>query len=195
MSNIAKSNIEDQLRFVILTLEEDSIILNVLKHRISQDINAYLGAGCINQRIWNRLTNRELTYGIVDYDLVYFSENVSLEAQSEVQKQYRDAFPNLNIECTNQARVHLWYEEYFGTKMEPLTSVEDGINFWPTTASAIGVYWENQELKVYAPRGFEDLLSMRLRANKGRITKDIYEKKVSKWTKKWPELKVVSWED
>ena len=176
-------------------MKQDSIVMSILQAPPARKLNAYLGAGCINQRIWNLLTGREATYGIEDYDLVYFDPiHTSKEAQEKIKKTFEDLFPDLHIECTNQARVHLWYEAYFGKKMEPLTSVEDGIDGWPTTASAIAAYLdEDDELLLYAPFGLRDLLSLTLRPNRTRITKAVYENKVEKWRAKWPELSVRPW--
>jgi hypothetical protein len=47
---------------------------------------------------------------------------------------------------------------------------------------------------VYAPFALNDLFGMIVRANKAQITKNIYEKKTSKWTKIWTELIVIPWE-
>ena len=43
----------------------------------------YLTAGCINQTVWNYLTGRDITHGIGDYDLIYWSKNISTEEQDE----------------------------------------------------------------------------------------------------------------
>ena len=187
-------DLQSQLDFVVSTLSGDDIIMSILRSNKAQEIDAWLGAGCINQRIWNALTKRESTYGIDDYDLVYFDRSdKSRKAQDVVQMYFSDAFPDIKIECTNQARVHLWYKEYFGNSISPLSSVEDAIDYWPTTASAIGVCLRGARLNVYAPRGLTDLFSMTLRPNKGRVTEAVYLNKVKKWKAKWNELTVIDW--
>ena len=82
--------------------------------------NWYLGAGCINQTVWNYLLGKELDFGISDYDLIYFDDqDLSWEAEDfyiqKGNKLFKD-FP-IEIQIRNQARVHLWYEQKFGKKI------------------------------------------------------------------------------
>jgi len=53
---------------------------------------------------------------------------------------------------------------------------------------------KNYEFKVYAPFGLNDLFGKIVRSNKAQINKQIYEKKVSSWLNKWPDLKIIPWE-
>lgn len=75
-----------------------------------------------------------------------------------------------------------------------INDIEDAINTWPTTATAIGMRIENNETKIYAPFGLHDLFRMVIRANKIQITKDIFEAKIAKWSAKWPSLTVIPWD-
>lgn len=159
--------------------------------------NWYLGAGCICQSVWNSLSGRETTEGIKDYDLVYYdAEDISKESEEKELKRVREIFSSLPIEIdvVNEARVHLWFEEDFGKKIDQLKSCEDAINGWPTTATAVAVNKINGSVNVYAPYGFNDLFGMVVRPNKPSVIKWVYEKKVEKWTGKWPDLKVIPWE-
>nr|WP_294486925.1 nucleotidyltransferase family protein [uncultured Anaerosporobacter sp.] len=151
--------------------------------------NYYIGAGCITQTVWNYLSDYPLDYGIKDIDFVYY-DNIHMDFPSEnkIITQAKQLYSDLKIEIDviNQAQVHLWYKEHFGYSIEPYPSLEAAINTWPTTATAIGIRMEsNNELKVYAPFGLNDLFGKIVRANKAQITKDIFETKVSKWLSKW----------
>jgi hypothetical protein len=161
--------------------------------------NYYIGAGCITQTVWNYLSNNPLDYGIKDIDFVYFDDkNLDFESENRVISTVKELYSDLKIEVDvkNQARVHLWYKNRFGYDIDPHPSLEAAINKWPTTATAIGVRKEvDNELKVYAPFGLNDLFAKIVRANKVQITKEIYENKVSSWLNKWPNLKVIPWED
>ena len=97
------------------------------------------------------------------------------------------------IDVKNEARVHLWYENHFGYKIEPYNSLEESINSWPTTATSIGLRIEEDRLKVYAPFGLNDLFGGIVRANKVQITEEIYNNKVNKWHNKWPNLTIIPW--
>lgn len=167
--------------------------------RLSDMDNYYIGAGCIAQTVWNYLFNNPLEYGIKDIDFVYFDDkNLDCQSENKIISKIKDLYSNLKIQVDvkNEARVHLWYKSHFGYTIEPYTSLESALNTWPTTATSIGVRKDkNNELKVYAPFGLNDLFGKIVRANKAQITKQIYEDKVSSWLKKWPDLKVIPWED
>ncbi|KKQ79819.1 MAG: hypothetical protein UT01_C0027G0004 [Candidatus Daviesbacteria bacterium GW2011_GWA1_38_7] len=155
--------------------------------------NWYLGAGCICQSVWNHLSDKKITDGIKDYDLVYYNaKDISKESEEKEQERIRSLFLSIQaeIEVVNEARVHLWFEQDFGKKIDQLKSCEDAINRWPTTATSVGVNKINGKLNVYAPYGLNDLFGMVVRPNKPSVIKWVYEKKVEKWTKKWPDLKV-----
>lgn len=159
--------------------------------------NWYLGAGCVCQTVWNHLLGNEITYGIEDYDLVYYDKkDISKETEVNEQERINKLFKDLSvsIEVVNEARVHLWFEEDFGKKLSQYKSVEDAINQWPTTATAIAVSNIDGTINVYAPYGLNDLFGMIVRPNKPWVIKEVYEKKVAKWIKKWPTLQVIPWE-
>jgi hypothetical protein len=40
----------------------------------------------------------------------------------------------------NQIRVHLWYESKIGFQLNPYLSIEEAIESWPTTATALAVH-------------------------------------------------------
>jgi len=156
----------------------------------------YIGAGCVAQTVWNYQLGLDLSYGISDYDVVYYnSSDLSVEAELQVFEKLKDSIGEgkVSLDVRNQARVHLWYREYFGYNISPYSSVEDAIDTWPTTATSVGVRLENEELKVYAPFGLDDLFEMIVRANKAQITEEIYKEKICKWRTKWPSLTVIPW--
>lgn len=132
--------------------------------------NYYIGAGCITQTVWNYLSDYPLNYGIKDIDFVYY-DNIKMDypSENEIITRAKQLYSDLEIEIDvkNQARVHLWYKEHFGYSIEPYPSLEVAINTWPTTATSIGIRMErNNELKVYAPFGLNDLFGKIVRANK-----------------------------
>ncbi len=158
----------------------------------------YLGAGCIAQTVWNARHGFDLDSHILDYDLVYFDPcDTSYEAEDAYVRRARELFPDLRspVEVRNQARVHLWHEEHFGYRIQPYRSVEHAINSWPTTATSVGIRLKNEwQFTVYAPYGLNDLLGMIVRPNKTQITREIYLRKVERWTKIWDKLTVVPWD-
>jgi hypothetical protein len=160
--------------------------------------NWYLGAGGIVQTVWNIKHGFDPEYGIKDYDLVYYDANdISYEAEDVFIQKSKEVFKEIPVlvEIKNQARVHLWYEKHFGIPIDQYKSVEEAIGAWPTTTTAIGVRKVDGQYNIYAPFGLDDLLGMVVRMNKIKITEKVYQDKVDRWTKVWPNLKVIPWDE
>ena len=118
--------------------------------------NWYLGAGCVCQSVWNYLSKKEITNGIKDYDLVYYdAQDISKESETKHQKWVKKLLSTLpaEVEVVNEARVHLWFEQDFGKKI-------DG------------------KVNVYATYGLNDLFGMVVRPNKPSVIRWVYEKKL-----------------
>lgn len=180
-----------ELKNVVL---QNSVLVDILNKAPLLGIkNWYLGAGCISQTYWNYKHGYDLNQGIEDYDLVYFDPDTSAEAQDAFIQKGRELFGDIPVEIVNQARVHLWSFEQFGYRAPAYTSTEEPIADWPTTATCVGLRKEGDNIKIYTPLGVEDILNLTIRANKKAVTEEEYNKKVAKWTKKWPLLKVVPW--
>jgi hypothetical protein len=89
----------------------------------------YLGAGCVAQTIWNLAHGKAPGADILDYDLVYYDPDLSEEREGAVTREARALVADLSVELdvTNEARVHLWYPGRFGYGIEPYRSTEDAI--------------------------------------------------------------------
>jgi uncharacterized protein len=162
----------------------------------------YLGAGAVAQTVWNELHGFHPTHGIRDYDLLFFdAHDLSAEKEHDIEATVRrdlgehGDLGNLGatIDVKNEARVHLWYESVFGRAIPPYRSAEHAISTWPTTASSVGVRFEDHRFIVCAPFGMRDLYSMIVRANPTLIDRSVYEAKVARWSKIWPRLTVLPW--
>ena len=186
-----------QIKHLWTIIERNGELYDIIKK--AGDIglhNYYIGAGCIAQTVWNYQSGLELMNGISDIDFVYYDNtDLSFNAENEtIERIIRSIKPcNLKLDIKNQARVHLWYKEHFGYDIKPYTSIEDAINTWPTTATAVGIRLEKSENKIYAPFGLNDLFGMIVKANKAQITEQIYMQKVEKWCAKWPSLTAIPW--
>jgi len=102
----------------------------------------YLGAGSVAQTVWNHLHDYAPGHGIQDYDVVYFDPD-DLTETSEQAIEARAAglidAGQVQVDATNEARVHTWYERRFGRALAPYRSTEQAIATWPTTATSVGV--------------------------------------------------------
>lgn len=158
----------------------------------------YLAAGCISQSVWNYLSGRDPIAGIKDYDLIYYDAgDISYAAEDIFIRKGTQLFKSwpVEVEIRNQARVHVWFAQHFGYPIDPLRSCEEAISGWPATVTCVGITKTNGRDHVYAPYGLDDVFDMVLRPHPSTNTrsKAPYEKKVEKWTKIWPALKVVPW--
>jgi len=196
---------------VVIELNTDSSQINALqeiliRHDIIKTVlesadqihlsNWYLGAGCIVQTVWNYLSGKPLSENIQDLDFVYFDcEDLSENGENLVSERVNRLFEGFPIpfDVKNQARVHLWYESYFGYPIQQYNSLEEAISSWPTTATSIGVASRQGRFSVYAPYGLHDLFGMIVRPNKVQITEEIYMCKAKRWKKCWPQLTIIPW--
>lgn len=148
----------------------------------------YIGAGCLVQTVWNKLTGRPLDYGINDIDIIYFQENdLGYAAEDAMVKKGEKLFTGIPfpVDIKNQARVHIWYPDKFGIQLQPYSSLEAAIDTWPTTATCLGVRLNvDDSWNIYAPYGLEDLFRMIVRPNKILISESIYYNKAHKWKNK-----------
>jgi uncharacterized protein len=99
------------------------------------------------------------------------------------------------LDVKNEARVHVWYRQKFGYAIPPYRSSAAAIATFPTTATSIGVRWRNGQLECCAPFGVGDLFGLIVRPNKVQITPVIYEAKVARWRREWPQLAFLRWDD
>lgn len=156
----------------------------------------YFGAGGVAQTVWNLRHGFEPAEGLKDYDLVYFDpDDRHAEDDEAVERLVGDrlADPGVVLDVKNEARVHLWYAERFGRRVDPYGSTEEAIATWPTTASSVGVRQDDRGFVVCAPFGLSDLLGMVARPNKAIVSRDVYDEKVSRWAARWPRLRVIPW--
>lgn len=157
----------------------------------------YLGGGCIAQTVWNHLHGFPPEAGIKDYDLVYYDpEDLSEEGEERRQRLTEKSLSGIEIEVVNQARVHLWYGKEFGKDILQFKSAEEAIDTWPTTATAIGVRMDEKGgFEIYSPFGLDYLFGMVARANKAKITEDVFLGKTARWKAVWPKLKIIPWDE
>ena len=194
--NGVNCSIEEQLVILEKILKYNTKLMKILDILEKDGINNYyVGAGCINQTVFNYLHGFDIDYGIKDYDIVYFEENTSYESEDIVIKRLENKFRDLDVvvDIKNQARVYIWYYEKYGIKRLPYTSVEDAISSWGATVTCIGVRLENGKLVVYAPYGLSDIFGMIIRPVKRDFTKEAFDERALRWMSKWPNLKKIDW--
>ncbi len=171
-----------------LTNPNNRAILDRLADLRAQD--AWLVSGALFQTVWNGLTGRAPTYGIRDYDIFYFDPDTSWDAEDAVIRRAKTVFGDIEIEVRNQARVHVWYQEKFGTPYPPLGKATDGIDRFLMPCAMVGL---NAARDLYAPKGIADIANMTVRPNHmPNFHPERYAEKASRWREVWPEITIIS---
>jgi hypothetical protein len=180
---------ESEFRSIVLTNPSNQDLLRRLPGLGLRE--CHLTAGCLFQTLWNRLSGNAPEWGIKDYDVFYFDDrDLSWEAEDEVIRRVAEATADLpiTIEVKNQARVHLWYPERFGSAYPQLTSARDGIDLYLIACTCVGMAVETGEL--YLPNGLDDLVAGRLRINPLNAKPDRFRQKAESYQARWPWLEI-----
>src|ERR1700730_502215 len=96
--------------------------------------DCWLVAGAVAQTVWNSAFSLPLDHGLKDVDLVYFDDtDLSDTGEARHEERIAHLFARLpaKVDVKNEARVHLWYMEKFGSAISPYTSTTDAITTFP----------------------------------------------------------------
>lgn len=156
-----------------------------------------LASGAIYNTVWNVLTGRPPLTGIKDADIAYFDDSdLSYAAEDAVIRRAMDQFAGspLPVEIRNQARVHLWFPEKFGTPYPQLRCSADMMLNFASRTHAVAVRLERDgRLSVHAPFGLEDIFAFRITPNVRLDNAATHAEKAARARLVWPELSVVPW--
>lgn len=145
-----------------------------------------IAAGYIRNYVWDYLHGYIERSPLNDVDVLYYdAHDLQEETEKEFEHRLRTICDEYNWSVKNQARLHLRNQH------PPYTSIEDAMNRWPETATAIGIgLTAGGELKIYAPHGVNDLLDMVVRRSPYFVDHEYYWKRVrdKKWLTRWPKL-------
>lgn len=171
---------------VVVSIPENAEVLAVLDELRLPD--CYLTAGCLFQPIWNRKTRKPDLWGVKDFDVFYFDNDTSWEAENEIIQRAIKPLGSLakRVEIRNQARVHLWYEQKFGSSITPLMRSTDGIDRFLISCTCIGIEVSSREL--YAPNGLKELYDGELKMNPINPKPNLFQKKALDYQSRWPWL-------
>jgi hypothetical protein len=195
---ISRLPIDEQLGVFREVLSHNTVLTEVLARTPTLNLPGwYLTAGCVFQTVWNVVTDRPATDGILDYDLFYFdTADLSWEAEDRIIQAGHATFADLpaKVEIRNEARVHLWYEQKFGVPCRPYTSTEAAIDSFAATTCCLGLRAEpDGRWRTYAPHGLSDVFNLVVRPNPVQAPRHVYETKTNRWRQQWPTLTVLPW--
>lgn len=188
-------------------INTERFIADVLQNRFNAAIlqrldqlalpDAWLVAGCLFQTVWNLKSGRAPEAGIRDYDVFYFdSSNLSEAAEVQINARAAALFADLGVpvEVKNQARVHVWYESYFGRPYTPLNSAREGVDRFLVGCTSVGIRCIDdlfdERYEVYAPNGLVDTYNGFLVPNLNFDNGELFERKCLDYQARWPWLRV-----
>jgi hypothetical protein len=189
---------DDELlrRDLVGMVRESAHVMRVLQCVRALELpDPLLFSGAVYQTAWNALTGRDPAYGIKDYDVGYYDNDISFGSEDRVIAAVRSALDaplRELVEVRNQARVHLWFPEKFGQLYPPLSSTADALTRFVCPAFAVGIRLERDDsITVEAPFGLWDVFEMRLRLNERRGLPLDWRGILDSLCRRWPELQVV----
>ena len=157
--------------------------------------DAWLVAGCLFQTVWNVRSAQPPEVQIKDYDLFYFDpSDLSEAAEARTNEQVSACFAGqgITVEAKNQARVHTWYQDYFGFPYPALRSSKDGIARFLVSCTCVGLKAEASGLELYAPNGLAALYQGALSPNPLCPHLPLFEKKARAYQERWGWLEILS---
>lgn len=159
--------------------------------------DAWLVAGCLFQTVWNLRSGQAADAGIRDYDVFYFdADDLSKQSETRINQRAAALFADLGvpIEIKNQARVHLWYEGYFGRPYSALRNSLEGIDRFLVASTAVGLQPQAADHRpaVYAPYGLDELYRGVLTPNLCIDHGPLFERKCKDYQARWPWLSWVA---
>lgn len=191
--HLSEEQLRDRLRF---TVKQSPWLMAALSACRELGLASWcIGAGAVRNLVWDDIHGFSTPSQLPDVDLVYYeASDLSHEHDHALLMALRRALPGVPWEVTNQAGVHLWYEQAFGQKVAPLKSLEDGIATWPEYATAVGVFLlEDDQIEIVAPHGLQDLFTLAVRHNPIRASKESFLKRVAekRFSERWPMVLII----
>jgi hypothetical protein len=154
-----------------------------------------IGAGAVRAMVWDSLHGKDTASALPDVDVAYFDAGDFAPARDRVlQARLAALAPGVPWDVTNQAGVHLWFDAYFGTAVEPLACLEDGVASWPEFATAVGLWLDPQDgIGVIAPHGLEDLFDCVVRHNPARASVANFRDRLAhkRYQDRWPRVRII----
>ncbi|MBM7553952.1 nucleotidyltransferase family protein [Thalassobacillus pellis] len=177
---------------VIKSIKEDDWMMYVLNAVKTLNLpDWWICAGFVRSKIWDVIHNYSSRTPLPDIDVIYFdSTNVSKFEEEKFEENLKSIIPSIPWSVKNQARMHI------KSNMPPYSSSVDGISKFPETVTSLGVKIDkNEEIKLTAPWGINDVVNLEVRPTPFYDTKErigFYKNRVTtkNWNKEWDRLKV-----
>jgi hypothetical protein len=151
-------------------------------------LDGQIAAGFIRNAVWDELHGRKTRPPPdEDVDVLYFdSKHTQREDELAIQRRLHSTRPTARWSVKNQARMHVRNGD------DPYRDCCHAMWHWPETATAVSARLERQDVRITAPHGIDDLLSLVVRPTPHfRRKMDIYRARLAAkaWAVRWPRLR------
>jgi hypothetical protein len=175
---------------ILQIIKEDKWMMNILYAAQSLNFPDWMiGAGFVRNKVWDYLHG--LNYKEVqtrDIDLIYFDKEGNNEEEDITLSKKLTQQTGFTWEVVNQVYSHEWH------KRAPYKNTTEALADWVETATCVAVSLdENNNLKLHAPHGIDDLVNLTVRCNESCSDSTSYKKRIEskRWKEKWPKLKIL----
>lgn len=201
-AQIRMTTFKDQSELLFSIARASPSLMSALNAARSLGLKSWcVGAGAVRNSVWNHLHHIPHEDNVSDVDLVFFDLKMPPNEDRLLEGRLSGLLPGVCWDVTNQAHVHLWYEQHYGTAVQAVTSMSEGIATWPEYATCVGLALNADDtMDVIAPYGLDDLFALLLRHNPLRATRDVFVERIATrgWLQRWPKLRLddhSSWPD
>lgn len=186
------SDLEARLEAIV---RADPDLMTVLEGVRAEGLPDWLiFSGAVYQSVWNHLTGRPAGHGVKDFDVGYFDDDYSWDAEDAVIRRVAVRFDEplrSRVEVRNQRRVSEWFPAKFGQPWPPVAETAEALERFVAPAFAVGVRLEpDDRLTIEAPFGLDDVFAMIIRPNPTRPIAGDWDRVIDELVARWPELKV-----
>ncbi len=153
--------------------------------------DAWIAAGALRNRVWDRLHGFTVAHPPGDVDVVYFDRaGAAPEIDKAIEARLENRLPGVPWEVVNQAWIHEYNDE------APYVSTKDALSRWTETCTSVAArLGERDEIEILSPHGVEDLMAMIGRPNLvfANAAEVFLERMASKrWPRRWPEVRILT---
>ena len=150
--------------------------------------DAWIGAGFVRNRVWDKLIGRSTLGDQDDVDVVYYDDSdPGGDRETEIEARLVALVPGVIWQPRNQRRMHLWR----GKGDQPYRDTGDSMRHWLETPTAVAARLTNEErIELLAPYGLDDLLNLTCRPTPAGLRRaDDYRHRLASkgWRLRWPE--------
>ncbi|AOZ94806.1 nucleotidyltransferase family protein [Paenibacillus crassostreae] len=148
-----------------------------------------IAAGYVRNLVWDVLHGYDQVTPLNDIDVIYYDSADISEERDKLLTIRLNTIDRKNCwSVKNQARMHL------RNKVEPYESTKDAMSCWPETATAVGLYLDEEDrVQFISPYGLDDLFQLKIRQSPRYMDTTYFIKRVTEkqWLARWPKLTLI----